>query len=242
MSLPWFRFYTEWADDPKVQMLSEAYQRRLAMLFCYEGQGWLRNASDEELSFKLRISMDELEKTRKAFQEKGFINCDSWGLLNWEKRQKQSDISTSRVRKHRMKRDETVSETVPIVPVKQRETNETVLEERREEEIRREQKRLEQRREDSARAQKRGSLTPLVSIFSNGSSTPPPSLPRTLGEMKSAAYVFSNRAPCKGCGVEIEWWTSPKGALLPMNVMNKSGDGAVVHLETCVIGAAFRKH
>ncbi len=243
MAFPWFRFYTEWADDPKVQMLSEAYQRRLAMLFCYQGQGWLSSASDQELSFKLRISLDELENTRAAFQEKGFIaQKTGWTLTNWAKRQRESDDSTARVRKHRMKRSETVTVTEPIVSVKHDETNVTVQEERRGEEIRREQKRLEEKRKAAGAHGKRGGeMISLSSIFSNGFRPSPSPLPLTRAEMIAGGYTFSNKAPCKGCGEEIEWWSSPKGARLPMNVMTKDPSGAIIHLETCSSSAEFRK-
>jgi hypothetical protein len=231
VGLPWFRFYTEWADDPKVQMLSEPLQRRLAMLFCYQGQGWLAGASEEELSFKLRISLDELEKTRVAFQKQGFIG-DSWLLVNWEKRQKPSDISTPRVHRHRQKKHETVSETVVKQCETKSETNETVLEERRGEEIRVEQNRLEQKRKEAARStgKRSGSLASISSIFSS-SSSPTATLrhfPTTVAGLLAANYAFSNKAPCKDCGVEIDWWLTPKGGQLPMNA-----GSAVVHMETC---------
>jgi hypothetical protein len=32
---PWFRLYSEFADDPKVQMLTEAMHSRLVMLMCF---------------------------------------------------------------------------------------------------------------------------------------------------------------------------------------------------------------
>lgn len=234
MALPWFRFYTEWADDPKVQMLSEAHQRRLAMLFCYQGQGWLPNATDEGLSFKLRISLDELAKTRTAFQDSGFIKPGSWNLVNWDKRQAKSDISTARVRKHRMKLDETVSETVLKRNETSNETNETVLEERRGEEIRREQKRLEEKRQDASRGRKHGGgqLAPLVSIFPKLNLHPP--LPRNREELIREGYTFSNKRSCSACGEELEWWVSSKGSNLP--VMHEGPDAGKVHLGECAAG------
>ena len=32
MPMPWFRMWSEFADDPKVQIMPEAMQRRLVML------------------------------------------------------------------------------------------------------------------------------------------------------------------------------------------------------------------
>jgi hypothetical protein len=34
MSNPWFRMYSEFAHDPKVQMMTEVMQRRYIMLMC----------------------------------------------------------------------------------------------------------------------------------------------------------------------------------------------------------------
>ena len=39
MANPWFRLYSEFATDPKVQMMSESYQRRFIMLLCIRCNG-----------------------------------------------------------------------------------------------------------------------------------------------------------------------------------------------------------
>ena len=223
MGLPWFRFYTEWADDPKVQLLSEAHQRRLAMLFCFQGQGWLATASDEDLSFKLHISLDELKKTRLAFVQKGFIGESGWSLLNWDKRQRPSDLSTPRVQKHRMKRDETVSETDMKQSMKQSETVQ-----RRGEEIRKEENRQEERKNGARRGQANahGDLAPLSSFFKKA--LPPSPLPQNRNEIVAAGYALSNIRPCTVCGEELEWWDSPTGKHLP--VLAETG---AVHLGDC---------
>lgn len=136
MANPWLRLYTEFATDPKVQMMSESMQRRLVMLFCAKSDGvlddeTLRVTTDETLQetgnetldvtelenrlcFLLRISSDELAKTKTEFLKMGFIN-DSWQLPSWLKRQYTSDSSTSRVRKYRenLKRKGNVTVTPP---------------------------------------------------------------------------------------------------------------------------------
>lgn len=100
MSNPWFRMYSEFSHDPKVQMLSEPMQRRYIMLMCMRCSNVLVTLRVTEIAFHLRISNDELEETRSLFIEKGFIDSD-WNLLNWEKRQFVSDRSAPRVAKHR---------------------------------------------------------------------------------------------------------------------------------------------
>lgn len=96
---PWFRKYWEWMNDPKVQMMSEADQRRLDMLFCLRCSGQA-NPSDEVVIFTLRISPEEWSRSKAIFIEKGFID-EKNSLRNWEKRQYESDGSAERMRKHR---------------------------------------------------------------------------------------------------------------------------------------------
>jgi hypothetical protein len=107
MANPWFRLYSEFADDPKVQMMSEAMQRRLTMLMCSRCKG--ETLHETEMAFHWRISPAELAETKAVFLEKGFID-EKWSLLNWNRRQFISDSSTERVRRSRQKKkqDETL--------------------------------------------------------------------------------------------------------------------------------------
>lgn len=100
MANPWFRMYSEFATDAKVQSMPEPMQRRLMMLFCLRCSDVLATLHDDELQFALRISNDELAETKALFVRKGFID-EAWNLLNWDKRQFNSDSSTERSRKHR---------------------------------------------------------------------------------------------------------------------------------------------
>jgi hypothetical protein len=102
MANSWFRLYAEFANDPKVQMMNEAYQRRLIMLMCCRCSNGAETLHDSELCFLLRISAEEWSETKQHFISKGFISADN-DLLNWEKRQFASDSSTERVAKHRAK-------------------------------------------------------------------------------------------------------------------------------------------
>jgi hypothetical protein len=110
MANPWFRMYSEFADDPKVQIMPEAMQRRLLMLMCSKCKG--ETLHETELAFHWRISETELAETKAVFLKKEFID-EGWNLLNWDKRQFISDSSTDRVRKYRQgkKQDETLPET-----------------------------------------------------------------------------------------------------------------------------------
>lgn len=110
----WFRFYSEFLSDAKVQMMPETYQRRLVMLFCMRCNG-NETLQETEIAFQLRISDDEWKATKADFISRGFIDSDN-RLLNWDKRQYISDSSTNRVKKHRenkVKRFRNVTVTPP---------------------------------------------------------------------------------------------------------------------------------
>lgn len=112
MANQWFRMYAEFSSDPKVQMMGEAMQRRLVMLFCMRCSDVTVTLSDEEIAFQMRISSEELAETKALFLRKGFIDS-AWNITNWEKRQFASDSSASRTRAYRdRKRDKVVTSHV----------------------------------------------------------------------------------------------------------------------------------
>lgn len=98
MPNPWFRLYSEFADDPKVQMMPEVMQRRLVMLMCThcKEQNW----TDEQRAFNWHIPLADVHLTKEIFLVNSFIDED-WKLLNWSKRQRVSDSSTERTRRYR---------------------------------------------------------------------------------------------------------------------------------------------
>ena len=100
MANTWFRMYSEFATDAKVQSMSEAMQRRLMMLFCLRSCDVLVTLHDDELAFQLRITDEELAETKALFLRKGFIN-DAWEIINWDKRQFTSDRSSHRTAAYR---------------------------------------------------------------------------------------------------------------------------------------------
>ncbi|HVM93468.1 MAG TPA: hypothetical protein VMT67_11685 [Terriglobales bacterium] len=98
--MDWFRLYHEFATDPKVQSMSEAMQRRLIMLMCFRCSNTLETLQEQDICFALRIDETQLAETKALFMQKKFIG-ERWEILQWDKRQKPSDSSTERVRKHR---------------------------------------------------------------------------------------------------------------------------------------------
>lgn len=103
--MEWFRMYSEFASDPKVQSMNEAMQRRLMMLLCLRCSNTLVTLHDDEIAFALRITEQELQETKILFERKGFVTGD-WEINNWDKRQFVSDSSAARVAKHRAKKNE----------------------------------------------------------------------------------------------------------------------------------------
>lgn len=116
MSNTWLRLYSEFASDPKVQMMSEIMQRRFIMLLCFRCNG-LVTLQDEEVTFLLRISNEDWQETRRLFIARGFLD-EMNNLVNWDKRQYRSDSSAERVRKHRnnMKQKDVTKCNVTVTP------------------------------------------------------------------------------------------------------------------------------
>lgn len=112
MANPWFRMYSEFASDPKVQMLSEVNQRRLTMLFCLRCND-LVTLQDTEVTFLLRISYEDWMLTKSIFIERGFIDENN-ELLNWDKRQFSSDTSKNRVAAYRERKKQTCNVDVTL--------------------------------------------------------------------------------------------------------------------------------
>lgn len=100
--MDWFRMYSEFAHDPKVQSMPEAMQRRLMMLLCLRCSNALVTLHETEIAFALRITDEDLAETKVLFLRKQFID-DTWEIMNWDKRQFVSDSSAPRVARHRAK-------------------------------------------------------------------------------------------------------------------------------------------
>src|SRR5262245_43640364 len=62
--------------------------------------------------------------------------------------------------------------------------------------------------------------------------------PETLDALRHAGYRFSGEAHCKGCAARIEWWTTPEGKHIPLDV---DGEKVTPHWSTCTQAHLFRK-
>ncbi len=105
MSNPWFRMYHEFATDQKVQMLSEADQRRYVMLLCLRCSNEGVTLHDDEVAFLLRITDEEWQATKVVLLRKNLIDEDNLPT-NWDKRQFKSDNCKERVRACRKRKKE----------------------------------------------------------------------------------------------------------------------------------------
>jgi|GEM_PF-1921877 len=61
------------------------------------------------------------------------------------------------------------------------------------------------------------------------------SFPTTMEELKAQGYKFGGEAQCKGCGEDIEWWTTPRGKKMPCDVGT-----ATPHWSTCPNAKDFK--
>lgn len=92
--------YAEFANDPKVQMLSETDQRRFLMIMCLRCCNGDVTLLETEIAFQLRISDEDWQTTKNILYKKGLIDFDN-KPVKWESRQFDSDTSNARVAKHR---------------------------------------------------------------------------------------------------------------------------------------------
>lgn len=113
MTLPWFRFYHEFAGDPIVQCLAFEDQRHFVMVLCLKGSGFLdREFPSDEFRTRMvchALGLDPVagSEAKRRLSEVGLIDGD-WHPKNWDKRQFQSDNSAERVRNWRAKQRETL--------------------------------------------------------------------------------------------------------------------------------------
>jgi Tfp pilus assembly major pilin PilA len=111
--MPWFRMYSEFATDPKVQMLSESDQRRYIMLLCLRCCNGSVTLHDDEIAFQLRISNEQWIETKATLVVKQLIDEDNTPVA-WDKRQYVSDSSAKRVAAHRARKKAPVKQACNV--------------------------------------------------------------------------------------------------------------------------------
>jgi hypothetical protein len=121
----WFRAYSEALDDPKVQRLHPTLFKAWFNLLCLASQHDGVLPSNDDIAFRLRVSVQDAQGYIDELILVGLIDIRSDGARtphNWETRQFVSDTSTERVRKHRKRKQKTegnVDETFQATPPEQ---------------------------------------------------------------------------------------------------------------------------
>ena len=128
MTLPWFRFYHEFAGDPVVQCLAFEDQRHFVMVLCLKASGFLdREWPSEEIRHRMvchALGLDPASgaEAKRRLMEVAVIGTD-WHPANWDKRQFQSDNASERVRNWRARNRETLQQRNSYVPVTPQDTD-----------------------------------------------------------------------------------------------------------------------
>jgi N-terminal phage replisome organiser (Phage_rep_org_N) len=108
--MKWFRFYSEFMDDPKIAMMSDSDQLLWVKALCLASESSSRGEiklTDDEICWKLRITPETWRHAIDKFRAKGMIEHvkNGYKITNWDKRQFESDNTTQRVAKHRASKD-----------------------------------------------------------------------------------------------------------------------------------------
>ena len=119
-TMKWFRMHTDFYHNPKVQVLTEALQRRYVMLLCLQCEETYENSTSEELALSLRITVEDWEKTKEEFISRNLLD-DKGNIYGWENRQYISDLkdptAATRQKRYRDKkrneRNDTVTSRLP---------------------------------------------------------------------------------------------------------------------------------
>ena len=64
--------------------------------------------------------------------------------------------------------------------------------------------------------------------------------PRSREALRAAGYEFQRRTRCRGCGQTIEFYLTPRGKFIPMQV-DKDAKTMLPHWEKCPKVADFRR-
>jgi hypothetical protein len=116
--MKWFRFYSEVLHDSKVQTLSPELFRAWVNLLCLANEGTERGRLPDlrQIAFALRVKEEKAAQLVGQLTACGLIDADEEGgnrPHNWDKRQRDSDDVSIRVREYR-KRKTRVSVTPQV--------------------------------------------------------------------------------------------------------------------------------
>jgi hypothetical protein len=105
--MKWFRFYSEFRSDPKMRRMPIAHRYAFVVLLCLSGEsenrGTISGLDDDDIAYELEMSTEDWLTLKAKFKVKGLIEFagDTITIVNWGKRQFESDSSAVRVARHR---------------------------------------------------------------------------------------------------------------------------------------------
>lgn len=100
----WFRFYDEALNDKKVQRLAPHLFKTWINLLCLASKSKGKLPCDDDISFELRISVQDARQQLEDLVLAGLVDIMPDGSRephNWQERQFTSDTSQERTRKYR---------------------------------------------------------------------------------------------------------------------------------------------
>ncbi len=109
-ALPWFRLYTEFAGDPKIQVLAFEDQRHYVVILCLKGNGTLdavapSDAYRERVIAKgLGLDTSAACEAKRRLVEAGLIG-HNWQPVKWDTRQFKSDHDAADRKRRQRARD-----------------------------------------------------------------------------------------------------------------------------------------
>lgn len=118
-SLPWFRMYTDFLNDPKMITLAFEDQRHFIGVLALKCDGALDQNCPPELMDRIvaqRLWIDHaiIRDVKRRLIAAGLIGED-WQPLGWDKRQMKSDSSKERTRRYREKQKQTSDDDVTLL-------------------------------------------------------------------------------------------------------------------------------
>lgn len=104
--MKWFRFYSEALHDPKVQNLRPEMRWYWVAMLCMASEGTPRGKlpDREGTAYGLRMKPSRTDHVMQTLTSRGLLEQRTDGLYvhNWDGRQRDSDTSAERVKRHRV--------------------------------------------------------------------------------------------------------------------------------------------
>lgn len=104
--MQWFRMYTDFTTDWKIEALAFEDQRHFVFVLCLKAAGFIDQdypsiaIKDRAMGRRLGLLGEALDNAKARLMEVNLINID-WQPSGWEKRQRASDSAAERMRKYR---------------------------------------------------------------------------------------------------------------------------------------------